>query len=77
MDYKYKYENLLERFKNQELLLKNVTLQLEQERVNKLNIPFVSKHRDLLIAYELENWEGSEATTEMVEQRVDEYLSNL
>ena len=43
----------------------------------QLNLARVSKHRELLIAYEIENWEGSEATTEMVEQRVDEYLSNL
>ena len=46
-------------------------------KLKLLDIPIVSKHRDLLIAYELKNWEVSEATTQMVEQRVDDYLSNL
>ena len=43
----------------------------------QLNLARVSKHRELLIAYELENWEGSDVLLEAVEARVDQYLSNL
>jgi len=45
--------------------------------VKTLPIASVDSGRELLIAYELKNWVGSKATTKMVENTVDEYISNL
>ena len=36
-----------------------------------------AQKRELLIAYELVNWEGSDIIQGVVEERVDNYLSNL
>ncbi|MEO9474156.1 MAG: hypothetical protein ABJG41_01435 [Cyclobacteriaceae bacterium] len=44
---------------------------------NHSDLSDVSDQRKMLIAYETTMWESSVATTEMIEEKVDKYLSDL